>query len=124
MSTRLEADQLATLDQALTVLERTNPRVAQARQSLDETIERISEAIKIQPEIDAAKRQAILDLIYEKYRSCDQKGLDSMIITAQFRGYELTEDELFAQLRRCTSEVQTWWLEPCDLSQCQQHVHV
>lgn len=104
-----------TLQQALDELERSDPRVATARKSLDATIDRIVRQAELEPEIEAAKRQAVLDLIYEKYRSCDQKGLDSMIITAQFRGYQLTEADLTEQLNRCTAEVQAWWLEPCNL---------
>jgi len=104
-----------TLERHLAELERRDPRVAAARKSLDETIDRIVMRGQIQPDIDAAKRQAVLDLIYEKYASCDQKGLDSMIITAQFRGYQLTEADLMKQLLRCPDEVQAWWLEPCEL---------
>lgn len=102
-----------SLDDALAYLERVDPRVAAAKQRLDDAMASIVTRGRIQPEIDAAKRLAMLDLVHEKYASCDQKGLDSLLITLAFRGYEITEQDLLGQLQRCSPDVQNWWMEPC-----------
>lgn len=56
-------------------------------------------------------RGVVLDLLYERYRSCDGPGLDALIQIVQFYGFDLTDGDRMSQLMRCPSAVIEWWLE-------------
>jgi hypothetical protein len=104
-----------TLSEALRILEDRDPNVRAARIRLDDTIDRLVYQSQMQPEVDKAKREAILGLLEEKYKNRDQEGLDSMIVTAQFRGYDLQDHELEALMMKQDEATIAWWLAPCEL---------
>lgn len=104
----------AILAKALDELEAGDPQVKAARQRLEGALASMQRSAELQPEIDAAKREAVLNLLSEKYAAMDQSGLDAMIVVLAFRGYVLTEDDLDVQLRKQPPEVIAWWEGPCD----------
>jgi hypothetical protein len=96
-------------------MELADPKLAAARARIDEAIEAIEARARVQPEIDAAKRAAVLDLLHQAYLAKDQVGLNNLIISATFRGYQLADQDLLAQMTRCPADVVSWWQGPCDL---------
>lgn len=110
----MDVRQLAALGQALDELEASDPQVKAARQRLEGALASMQRSAELQPEIDAAKREVVLNLLSEKFAAMDQSGLDAMIEVLTFRGYVLTEDDLNVQLRKQSPDVIAWWEETCD----------
>lgn len=87
-------------------LSQTDERIKFACLILDKCIEETDDD-------PIARHQAVLELVYDRYRSCDQPGLDALLLVAPLYGFKLDASELVAQLERCTEIVVSWWMEPC-----------